>query len=253
MSLAAFSLAGQHVVVVGASSGIGRATALRCAEAGARLSFCARRAELLEGLLGEMTGSEHGYRTLDVANVDQIGSVLDAFVEKRGPIDGLVYAAGTNLLRPLNVIRKDPWDQLQAVNLRGAVFCCQAATMNPRAAREGMSLVLIGSAGARKPGGSGMVAYAASKAALEGATRAMAVEGARRKIRVNAVAPAAVRTEMWDATERTEEQIQKILERHPLGVGSVDDVAYACVYLLSAAAKWITGSVLAIDGGYFLV
>jgi len=136
--------------------------------------------------------------------------------------------------------------------LRGAVFCCQAATTNTRAFRGGMSIVLLGSAGACKPAGSGMTGYCASKAALEGAVRAMAIEGARRRIRFNAVAPGAVRTELWDGPERTEEHIRKVCERHPLGPGELDDVAYACVYLLSPAARWITGTVLPLDGGFLL-
>ncbi len=249
MSLEAFSLDGKHVVVVGASSGIGRATAVRCAGAGARVSVCARREDRLQELVHELPGTDHGYCCLDVRELDDIESVFDTFMRERGPIGGLVYAAGIEILRPLNVIDPAQWNETMDVNLRGAVFCCKAAQRNPRVPPDGMSIVLISSIAAWHPMGSAKIAYSAAKAALNGAMRAAAVEGARRKIRVNSIMPAVVRTEMWESLRMTEEQKQAVYQQHLLGVGDVDDVAYACIYLISPAAKWVTGTVLVLDGG----
>ncbi|MHC4505176.1 MAG: SDR family NAD(P)-dependent oxidoreductase [Planctomycetota bacterium] len=250
MAQEAFSLTGQHVVVVGASSGIGRAVAVRCAEAGARLSVCARREDRLKNLVSELTGEGHGFRRLDVRASDEIPRVFDGFVSARGPIDGMVYSAGFNVLRPINVLGREVADDMYEVNLRGAVLCCQAATANTRASRGGMSIVMISSMGARFPAGSGLTCYAATKAGLDGAMRALANELARRKIRVNTVAPGAVATEIWNDAGRTEAQKQAVYDAHPLGVGEVDDVAWACLYLLAPASRWVTGTAMVVDGGY---
>lgn len=247
-----FALDGKHVVVVGASSGIGLAVARRCADAGARLSLCARRSELLADVTAALPGGGHGWQMLDVRESKSIGPVFDRFVAERGRIDGLVYAAGEMGLRPLQVLSPEKWDETLAVNVSGAVFCCQAAAAVPRAAAEGLAIVLIGSISAQFPRGSGMSAYAASKAALEGVARALAIEGARRRTRVNVVAPAIIQTQLWERLKMTEQQKQEVIKRHLLGAGEVDDVAYACVYLLAPASRWVTGTTLVVDGGYSL-
>ena len=249
MGREAFSLEGKHVVVVGASSGLGRATALRCAEAGARISACARRQDRLADLVAGLPGGGHGYRLLDVKESEAVAPVFDGFVADRGPIDGLVYSAGVNIIRPLNVLSPAVLDDVYAVNLRGAAFCCKAATANTRAAREGQSLVLISSLAASRPAGPCMVPYAATKAGLHGLVRAMAIEYARLKVRVNAVAPGPILTELWDSAEMTADRKEEICRAALLGAGGADDVAYACIYCLSSASRWVTGSVLAVDGG----
>jgi NAD(P)-dependent dehydrogenase (short-subunit alcohol dehydrogenase family) len=246
-----FTLRDRHIVVVGASSGIGAAIAANCAAAGARVSICARRAELLAEVTAKLPGAGHGWQTLDVVQVQSIGPTLDQFVADRGPIAGLVYAAGVMTLRPLQILSPAGWNETLAVNVDGAVLCCQAAVTAARAA-AGQSLVLIGSISAQIPRGSGMAAYAASKAALEGAARALAIEGARRRTRVNVIAPAIIRTQLWERLTMTEQQKEEVLKRHLLGPGECDDVAHACVYLLSPASRWVTGTTLVVDGGYSL-
>ncbi|MHC4399075.1 MAG: SDR family NAD(P)-dependent oxidoreductase [Planctomycetota bacterium] len=252
MSLEAFSLAGKHVVIVGASSGIGKAAAVRCAEAGARVSACARREEHLDALVSQLAGADHGWLRLDVRELPDIETVFQSFAEERGPVDGLIYAAGIEVMRPLNVIDEAQWANVVDVNLRGAVFCSKAAQGNTVASREGMSIVLLSSIAAWYPMGAAKITYSATKAALNGVMRAAAMEGARRNIRVNSIMPAAVRTEIWEKLPMTESQREKIDRQHLLGVGEADDVAYACVYLTSPAARWITGTVLVLDGGYSL-
>ncbi len=250
MGLEAFSLAGKHVVVVGASSGIGKATAIRCAEAGAIVSVAARRVELLSQLVAELPGSGHGFHMLDVRVSRSIPPCLDVFVKRAGPIGGLVYSAGVSTLLPLNVTGEDHWRGVLDVNLTGAVFCTKEAVSAKRCSPEGMGIVWISSSAAQNPAGAGRLSYGASKAGMIGAARALANELSRRRMRINVLCPAAVATEIWDKQTLDEQQKRKFFDRHPLGIGEPDDIAYACVYLLSPAARWLTGTVISLDGGF---
>ena len=135
---------------------------------------------------------------------------------------------------------------LLGTNLTGAIMATKAAVKH--ANKAGMSIVMISSVAPTNPGGAGMAAYAASKGGMDGTTVALARELAGRRIRVNAVAAAAVETAIWESVDR--EQYDKHIARYPLGVGKPVDVALACVYLLSEASRWMTGSVLTLDGGF---
>lgn len=227
--------------------------AQRCAEAGARLSICARRSEALAEVQGQLPGQGHGWRPLDVTRLEEIEAVMAGFVEDRGPIDGMVYSAGLATIRPLAALDPSYWEQMIQVNLRGALFCCKAAQRAPRPGLNGLSIALVSSIAGQLPAGSGRIAYAASKAGLDGAMRALAVESARHKLRINSIVAGAVETEIWKTNALTDQQRQSLFEQHPLGIGQVDDVAYACVYLLSPASRWMTGASLVLDGGRSLL
>jgi NAD(P)-dependent dehydrogenase (short-subunit alcohol dehydrogenase family) len=249
MGLEHFSLARKHVVVVGASSGIGAATARECASAGASVSICARRQKELEMVLASLEkaeGRSHRMALLDVADGDAVDRVIGEFAAQGGPIDGLVYASGMLQLITVPTISRKNVDRLLAVNLTGALLSTRAATK--RMPKVGGSIVFISSTGAVRPGGSGMTVYSASKGGIDGATRGLAFELAARKIRVNGIAAAAVDTPMWGVHE--EENVKKMWARHPLGVGKPIDVALACVYFLSDASRWVSGSTLTMDGAF---
>jgi NAD(P)-dependent dehydrogenase (short-subunit alcohol dehydrogenase family) len=249
MGLEAFSLARKHVVVVGASSGIGAAAARECASAGASVSICARREELLAQVhdaLEKRDGQAHRRAVLDVTDPDAIERVLSKFAEEGGPIDGLVYAAGFLQLVPINVIGPKNTDRLLSTNLVGALFSAKSAVK--RMPKTGGAIVMISSTGSVRPGGGGMTLYSASKGGMDGATRALAQELAARKIRVNGIAAAAVDTAIWDVCDTG--HVKALWERHPLGVGHPTDVALGCVYLLSDASRWVSGSTLTMDGAF---
>jgi NAD(P)-dependent dehydrogenase (short-subunit alcohol dehydrogenase family) len=255
MGVDAFSLAGKHVVVVGASSGIGAATAIQCASAGASVSICARRESRLRSVLDSLDrGAEQTHRlaVLDVTEPAAIDAVFTRFASEGGPCDGIVYAAGFVRLLPILAVSPTNMDELLATNLSGAILCARAAVR--RAAKGGLSIVFISSTAPRCPSGSGMTVYSASKAGLNGAVTALAYELAPRRIRVNAIAPGCVDTDVWHTHENEEDNdpanYQRLLARHPLGFGKPADVALGCVYLLSDASRWVTGSIIAMDGGF---
>jgi NAD(P)-dependent dehydrogenase (short-subunit alcohol dehydrogenase family) len=234
--------------VVGASSGIGAEVARQCASAGAVVSICARREDRLREVHASLEGGRpHRYSVLDVADRDAIEPRLEAFAKESGPIGGLVYAAGYSKLLPLQVLSAKQLDGILQVNLVGGILATKAAVK--RAPKTGTSIVWISSVAPRRPGGGGMTAYAASKGGMEAALVALASELAPRKIRINAIAPGAVETEIWNGSFDPE-QLARIVAKHPLGVGQPRDVALGCVYLLSEAARWITGTVLSMDGGF---
>lgn len=239
------------MVVVGASSGIGAETATQCARAGAKVSICARREDCLRQVIKNLPGQEeHGYAVLDVRETQRLGEVFDRFVQERGPIGGLVYATGISKTVPFNLIDTDEFLEMLKVNLVGAMECTQTAIKVKRVSKLGCSVVWLSSIAYRRPTGAGTFMYSASKAGLMGGVRTLVAELARRKIRINAVCPGAVKTEMWNSERLTEEQKQAIFGRYPLGIGDPTDVANACVFLLSPAARWITGIELVLDGGF---
>jgi len=253
MGLDAFSLKGKHIVIVGASSGLGRATAVACAECGANVSICARREEKLKEVIKSMPDGSHGYSVVDVTNVSSINEGFDSFVNERGPIHGMVYASGVSVVRPLNVTDEKHYDETMDINLKGAFFCSKAALKNTRSIRKGASIVFLSSVSSYNTFGKGRVLYTMSKAGINGLMRALAIDISSMKHRSNALIIGSIKTDIWDVDMVTEEQSSKYLSGSLIGEGETSDVANACIYLLSDAAKWVTGAALLVDGGYTLI
>jgi NAD(P)-dependent dehydrogenase (short-subunit alcohol dehydrogenase family) len=241
-----FDFAGRTILITGASSGIGRACAQRLAAANAHIVAIGRNAATLQDLAA---GKAHTY-AVDLADESAVKDMVARLKAEVGPLDGCVLSAGVHGLRPLMMESyKDlyrPW----AVNVQG-VLGVLALLVKNRLIAKGGSVVLFSSASARR-GGAGMVSYAASKGAIEAATQALAAELVSQAIRVNAVAPGVVRTPMSEGFLKrlTPEQIATLEARHLMGFGTPEDVAGPVAFLLSQDARWITGIVLAVDGGY---
>jgi len=243
-----FSLKDKVALVTGASQGIGRATALTLAEAGAKVAIAARNTEKLASLASEIAaaGGEALAVPMDVADAAQVKTGFQQLLAKFGKLDILVnnaaIARDTLALR----MKLEDWDAVLRTNLTGAHLCIQqalGAMLKQRAGR----IINISSVVA-ETGNAGQANYVASKAGLIGLTRAIAVEVASRNITVNAIAPGFIATPMTDPL--SQELKDKMKSMIPLGrFGADRDVAAAIVFLASDEAGYITGQVLDVNGG----
>jgi NAD(P)-dependent dehydrogenase (short-subunit alcohol dehydrogenase family) len=251
MSYALFELGGRVAVVFGGTSGIGRAIAHGLAEAGADVVATSRSAERVEAVAAEVEG--RGRRTLrvvsDVAQRDSIRAVLEACVETFGKVDVLVNSAGRTIRAPTVDLTEADWEEVVETNLMGTLRACQVFGRHMLARGYGrvINIASLSSFVALAE----VAAYSASKAAVASLTKSLAVEWAQRGVNVNAIAPGVFRTHLnehlLDGTERGRE----LLLRTPMGrFGNVEELAGAAVFLASDAASFVTGEVIAIDGGF---
>lgn len=241
---------GRHVLVTGACSGIGRATAVRLAQEGAHVVLVDKRADALDGAIAGLTGSGHWGRLCDLTNEDETIALAEAVRSRGIQLSGLVHCAGIHWVRPLQVTDSARMLEMLQSHVTSAVAVTRAVITKRVVAAEGCSVVWMSSAAALK-GGAGTTAYAAAKGALIAAARVLAVELARRRVRVNVLAPGVVRTPQGEAflASLPAEQAQVLVDAHLLGLGQPEDVAGVVVFLLSEDARWITGVTIPVDGG----
>jgi NAD(P)-dependent dehydrogenase (short-subunit alcohol dehydrogenase family) len=232
------------VLITGASSGLGKCCAERLTAEGNTLVLIGRN----EATLRESFPAAKVY-ACDLTDEVALKATLTLAKTDSGPIGGWVLAAGVQAIRPLMMESAASLHASFAANVQSSLGLL-ALALKMRMVTAGGSIVLFSSA-ATHSGGAGLVGYAAAKGALEAATRSLAVELASQKVRVNAVAPGVIRTPMSEKYlgKLSPEQIAKIEEMHPLGFGQPEDVAGPVQFLLSEDARWITGSVMSIDGG----
>ncbi len=241
-------LDGKRALVVGASSGIGLGCAVAMAEAGAHVTLSARRAERLEEISNTM--SEKGWNAsvlpLDAADVKATEAAISA-VE---PFDILLNAAGLARHSPAVETQVDDYDAVMNINVRGAYFLARAVAGKLIEAGRGGSIITISSQ-MGLVGGQDRAVYCASKHAVEGFTKAMAIEWAPHHIRINTICPTFIRTELTKATFEDPDKRSWIEEKIKLSrVGEVEDIMGAAVYLASDASALVTGTSLVIDGGW---
>lgn len=243
-----FSLAGKRALVVGASSGIGLACAAALGEAGAAVTIAARRAEPLENVAKQMRAADMLVDTLvmDVADVDSCASS----VREAGPFDILVNSAGIARHAPAIETTHDDFDAVANINIRGAYFLTQAVAKGLIAANKPGSLINISSQMAHV-GGIDRAVYAATKHAVEGFTKSMAIEWGAHGIRVNTICPTFILTPLTKTTFDNPERRAWIEQKIKLGrVGEVEDIMGAVQFLASDASALVTGTALVIDGGW---
>ncbi|HEY6306413.1 MAG TPA: SDR family oxidoreductase [Candidatus Angelobacter sp.] len=241
-------LADKVAIITGGGSGIGRAIAMAYAREGARIAVCGRERKKLDAVAAEI-GPACMPVAVDVSVAKQVELLVRMALEHFGRVTTLVNNAGLLLAGTAESLREDEWEQTFNVNVRGPWLLARAALPHLRAAGGG-SIINLGSVlstlGARN-----RVAYAASKGAVLAMTRAMALDHAADRIRVNCICPGIVETEMVAAFNMDETARKQRLAMHPLGrFGQPEDVAGLAVFLASDESSWITGAAYNVDGGY---
>ncbi len=241
------SLKNKHILISGASSGIGRATAFLCDEMGAKVTLTSRNEESLKTICTSLK-NEPDYIVADLTKEQDIAKLTDII----HAVDGFAHCAGIVKPVPIKFIKKKHIDELFEINFSSAVLMC-SNLLSQKKINAGAAIVFVSSVSVNHPYTGGSL-YVSSKSALEAFNKSLALEGASKKIRSNIVSPALVKTNIWDTVTEafTDEEISKIKDQYPLGLGEPEDVANLIVFLLSSASKWITGSTITLDGGLLL-
>ena len=242
-----FVLSGRRILVTGATSGLGKAIALCCANMGAVVIGIGRDEERLQNTQLDLNAiSSKSHRTLR-ADLTQAVDRESLVAELGGPIDGLVHSAGISRLSPVRMMTEHHLREVQAINVEAPMLLTQALLKRNLVAADG-SIVFIASIAAHI-GVPGVAAYSGTKAALIAMMRCLAMEIVKRRIRANCLSPALVETPLLDATAALLGSMDEERKNYPLGFGKPDDVANAAVFLLSNASRWITGTTIVMDGG----
>lgn len=240
-----FFLEGKTILVTGASSGIGRATAIECSRAGATVYLTARNAERLDQTLKEMQGNSHRIIPADLTSVEDIQYLVDEV----DVLDGVALIAGINDKMIIKKIDDNFITKMLSTNFSGPALLIKTL-LKAKKINKFASVVFMSSVSAFYPSVSNAM-YAASKAAVNQFAKVLALEVLPLKARVNCIQPAFVETEMIH--KYSEETLNEIRDSYPLGrFAKPEEIAYAVIYYMSDASQMITGTSLVIDGGYTL-
>jgi len=243
-----FRLDGKRALVAGGSSGIGLACAVALAQAGAEVTLSARNAEKLEMAVKDMqaAGLQAQAIAMDVTDI----ATTEATVAKHGPFDVLVNSAGLAIHAPAVDTTEPDFDAVSDINFKGAYFLTRAVAKGLLAAGKPGSLINITSQMAHV-GGIDRAVYCGTKFAVEGFTKAMAIEWGKQGIRVNTICPTFIRTPLTEQTFHNPDRVAWIMDKIKLGrVGEVTDMMGPVVYLASDASALMTGTHMLIDGGW---
>lgn len=239
-----FSLAGKTVLVTGASSGIGRATAVQCSRMGAKIVLTGRNAQRLQETMEMLDGDGHLCFSADLTSENEIASMVCGLPA----LDGVVHCAGIGQRKPCKSITAEDISAVMNINFNAAVLL-QGSLLTNRKINKSASIVFISSRTADIPTVANSI-YSASKAAIKTYARCLADELAPRGIRVNSICPAMVWTDFIISEGVTTEELEEEEKKYPLKrYGRPEDIANLAIYLLSDAASWMTGSSLDITGG----
>jgi NAD(P)-dependent dehydrogenase (short-subunit alcohol dehydrogenase family) len=244
-----FSLEGKTIFITGASSGIGQAIAIECSRSGANLVISGRNPERLQQTFDALEGKNHLQIIADLQHQSDINIML----EQLPVLDGVVYSAGFTKTLPFQFINEDELNAIMQVNFSAPTLMSQAL-LKKKKIRNPASIVFISSISGVNVSFYANSLYSASKGAVNGMVKGMALDLAAKNIRVNAVTPGMIESNIMNSGIITEEQLISDMKKYPLKrYGKPNEVAYAVIYLLSDAASWVTGTNLLIDGGYTLM
>ena len=244
-------LTDRRILVIGASSGIGKKTAITLSELGAKLVLAAIDEEGVKEALTELSGDGHAAYFVDVGKLDEIERFIKKIVAENGPLDGLVYSAGLGTAIPLAMSKPEKVQNTFNVNFFGFFETvrqvCKKGRYNP-----GMRIVGVSSCASLR-GDKSKAIYSSTKSAMDSAVRCIAKEVADREICINTVAPAMTATELYqkfvDKYGEDSDTNRELTSRQYLGIAQTQDIANAIAFLISPAARFITGITMPVDGG----
>ena len=244
MSYNPFTLEGKTILITGASSGIGRATAIECSKLGAKCVITGRNEERLNETLSKMEGDGHQIIVADIATQDGI----DTVVERSPAIDGLVNNAGVSHTKPISFIKEEELNRIFSINTFAPIVLTKSL-LKKKKMNAGASIVFVSSAASINPDIANSI-YSATKAAIASFSRSCAKELSVKQIRSNSVHPGMVETELvknliFSAEDLDNDKAKYILKRY----GKPEEIAWSIIYLLSDASAWVTGTSMIIDGG----
>lgn len=245
MSYNPFSLASKTILVTGASSGIGKASAIEVSKLGAKVIVCGRDHERLAQTLQSLEGTSHIAFEGDLLEQETI----DRLVKDVPALDGVVFSAGKGLTMPFQFCDREKFDEVFDINFFSPMELLRQL-FKKKKINKGGSVVMIASIAGTGHRSVGNSVYGSAKAALQTMVRYTALELAPKKIRVNGICPGMVNTPFIHRGTLTEDQFQQDMATYPLKrYGEPEDIAHGVAYLLSDASAWVTGTSLVIDGG----
>lgn len=243
-----YSLEGKTILVTGASSGIGKATAIECSKLGAKVIIVGRNEERLDDTFNKLEGLDHCKFIIDLRNSD----LLKTFVAELSNIDGIVHSAGLTKNIPFQFASKDNFDEVFDVNFFSPAELSRLLIKSKKL-NKASSIVFISSISGVLCSAPASSIYSSSKGAVNGLIKGMALDLTSKGIRVNSVNPGVVETNIFDEGVITEEQLEENKKLYPLKrFGKPEEIAFAVIYLLSDASSWVTGTNIVIDGGFTL-
>lgn len=243
-----FSLRGKTILVTGASSGIGKATAIECSKLDANVVITGRNEQRLKETLDLLDGEQHMMIVADLSIEESLANL----VEQCPSLDGLVNNAGSTIMIPTQFISRDKLMQVLEVNTIAPILLTQMLLKKKRLGK-GSSIVVTDSISGVKIASPGNVLYSTSKSAINGFVKNSALDLAGKNIRVNAVCPGMIATHILDDGSVTADDLAEDIKKYPLKrYGKPEEVAYAIIYLLSDASAFTTGASIVIDGGFTL-
>ena len=247
---AGYDLSGMRALVTGAGRGLGEACAKTLADAGAELVLTSRTKKQLEVVKDQIieSGGKASVHVIDISSMESVQNLKDI-----GPFHILVNNAGANVPQQFCEVNEESFDKVMELNVKSAFFVAQVVANGMVESKIGGSIINMSSQ-MGIVGGRNRTVYCASKHAMEGFSKSMALDLAKHGIRVNTVCPTFIETEMTRSFLENEEFMKEVLNRIPLGyVGQPEDVAGAVLYLASNASRMVTGSSIKVDGGWTAV